>query len=298
MKHILIIIVIFTCLSPFVNAQTPDTVKHFKFGGFSSFTFNHVSLSNWSAGGENALSSTAILNLFGNYKKDKVVWDNTLDLGYGLLKNGSSKMRKNEDKIELNSKFGYQAFGKVYYSALVNFRSQFTDGFTYPNDSTQVKVSQFMAPAYLSISLGMDYKPTDYFSVYLSPATGRFTFVANQTLADMGAYGVDPAVMESGVLVKHGKKVRSEFGASLSTRIQKDIFKNVNLASKLVLFNNYTDKEKANRKNIDVNWEVMINIKAGKYLTTSIMTNLIYDQNVVAKTQFKESLGVGLSYKF
>jgi hypothetical protein len=278
------------------NAQMQDTVKYFKYGGFTVLSFNQVSLTNWSAGGENALSTTAIVNLFGNYRKDKVAWDNTLDLGYGFLKNGKSKLRKNEDKIELNSKFGYKAFGKVFYTALVNYRSQFTEGYNYPNDS--VSVSQFMAPGYLSISLGMDYKPTDYFSVYLSPATGKFTFVSSQKLADLGAYGVEPAVIESGVVVKKGKKVRPEFGASLSTRIQKDLTKSINLASKLALFNNYTDKVKENRKKVDVVWEVMVNIKAGKYLTTSIMTNLIYDWNVIDKIQFKEVFGIGLSYKF
>jgi hypothetical protein len=298
MKNILFSTLIFACLFSSVKAQTPDSVKYFKYGGFSSFTFNHISLTNWSAGGENALSSTAILSLFGNYKKDKIIWDNTIDLGYGLLKNGRRETQKNEDKIELNSKLGYKAVDNIYYSALFNFRSQFRPGFIFPTDSTQLKVSQFMAPGYLSFGLGMDYKPIDYFSLYLSPATGRFTFVTNQTLADSGAYGVDRAIIVGGVLVKHGKNVRAEFGASLSTRIQKDIFKNVNLASKLVLFNNYTDKDIANRKNIVVNWEIMVNIKAGKYLTTSILTNLIYDQNVIARTQFKESIGVGLSYKF
>jgi len=280
-----------------VKVQKSDTVKHFKYGGFSVLTFNQVKLTNWAAGGEDALSSTAVLNLFGNYKKGKVIWDNTLDLGYGLLKNGKNDFRKNEDKIELNSKFGYQAFGKVFYSALINYHSQFDMGYNYPNDSTQIQVSQFMAPGYLSISVGMDYKPVDFFSLYVSPATGKFTFVARQKLANLGAYGVEPAVIENGDVIKNGKKVRAEFGASLSTRIQKDIIKNVNVASKLVFFNNYTDKDKDNRKNVDVIWELMVNIKAGKYLTTSIMTNLIYDQNVMAKTQFKEVLGIGVSYK-
>ena len=280
------------------NVQNPDTVKHFKYGGFSVLTFNQVNLSNWAAGGENALSTTGIINLFLNYKKGKVIWDNTLDLGYGLMKNGSKEFRKNEDKMTLNSKLGYQAFGKIFYSALINFRSQFDKGYTYPNDTTQIEVSQFMSPGYLSISLGMDYKPVDYFSLYVSPAAGKITIVSRQRLADAGAFGVDPEVIENGEVIKSGSKLRTEFGASLSTRIQKDIVKNVNLASKLVLFNNYTDKDKANRKNVDVLWEVMVNIKSGKFLTTSIMTNLIYDQNIKSKTQFKEVFGIGLSYKF
>lgn len=268
-----------------IDTMKKDTTKFWKTGGFSVLTFNQVNLSNWTAGGENAFSTTGVLNLFANYKKEKVAWDNSLDLGYGLMKNKGERARKNEDKIELNSKYGYKAFGNVYYSALVNYRTQFTKGYNYPNDS--VVVSRFNSPGYLTTSIGLDYKPNDYLSIFISPATGKFTFVSDQTLSNMGAYGVDT-----------GKNVRAEFGASLSAKFQKDVVKNVNIVSKLTLFENYTDKDKANRKNIDVNWEVMINIKAGKYLTTSILTNLIYDQNIIAKTQFKEVLGVGVSYKF
>lgn len=274
-----------------------DTVKLLSKGGFFSLTFNQVSLSNWAAGGEDALSATGIANFFANYKKGKSAWDNSLDLGYGVLKSGSNKIRKNEDKLEFNSKYGYQAFDHVYYSVLVNYRSQFAKGYNYPNDSTVV--SKFNAPGYLSISIGMDYKPRPFLSIYLSPMAGRMTFVIDRKLADAGAYGVDPAEYNSSnQKIKDGKKCRFEFGATLSARYQQDVVKNVNIASKLLLFNNYTDKVKSNRGNIAVNWETMVNIKAGKYLTTSILTNMIYDQNVIRKTQFKEAIGVGLSYKF
>jgi outer membrane receptor protein involved in Fe transport len=279
----------FICLlfvSYTVTAQDiPDSLKIWKTGGFASFTFNQVSLTNWTAGGENALSATAILNLFANYKKDNVSWDNSLDMGYGFLKNEGKSMRKNEDKMELNSKYGYKAFDHVYYSAQLNYRTQFSEGYNYPNDS--VVVSKFNAPGYVTASLGLDYKPNDWLSVFLSPAAGKITIVMDQALADAGAYGVDS-----------GKHYRPEFGASFTAKFQKDIITNVNVMSKLNLFDNYTDKDISNRQNIDVNWELMINIKAGKYLTTSILTNLIYDHNTLAKTQFKESIGVGLSYKF
>ena len=256
-----------------------------------------MGLSNWAAGGENALSATGILSLFTKYKKEKMAWDNALDLGYGFLKSGSQGVRKNEDKIEFNSILGYKAVEKLYYSVLFNYKTQFTNGYKYPNDS--VIVSRFNAPGYISLSIGLDYKPNNFFSVYLSPIGGRLTLVSDQALADSGAYGVDPAQKDiNNIIIKHGKRSRMEIGATLSAKFQKDVFKNVNVMSKLSLFNNYTDKVIANRKNIDVNWEVLINIKAGKYLTTSIMTNLIYDQNTIAKTQFKEGIGVGLSYKF
>ncbi len=172
-RKLLLLTCIVSTLSK-INAQTPvatDTVKHFVFGGFTSLTFNQVSLSNWVAGGEDALSATGILNLFGKYKKEKIAWDNSLDLGYGFLKSGSQGLRKNEDKMEFNSILGYKAVEKLYYSVLLNYRSQFTNGYKYPNDS--VVVSRFNAPGYLALSIGLDYKPNDFFSVYLSPIGAR-----------------------------------------------------------------------------------------------------------------------------
>ncbi|MBK6838589.1 MAG: hypothetical protein IPG90_10190 [Bacteroidetes bacterium] len=70
------------------------------------------------------------------------------------------------------------------------------------------------------------------------------------------------------------------------------------MASKLELFNNYTDKDKDNVKNIDVNWEVGLLMKVNKFMTASVLTQLIYDANTIARTQFKEVIGVGVGYKF
>jgi hypothetical protein len=277
-----------------VIAQIKDSIakprrdtSYWQRGSFAAVTFNQVKLTNWKAGGENALSVTTLLNLYENYRKDRVAWDNNLDLGYGLLKAESKTVRKNEDKIDLQSKFGYKAIKKLYYTAFFGYRTQFTPGYRYPTDTTREYISNFNAPGYFSVSLGLDYKPSDHFSLYFSPAAGKFTIVADKYLSDLGSYGVPP-----------GKKVRSEFGASLNARFQKDIRTYLYIVSKLALFNNYTDVDKSNRANIDVNWEVMINIKAGKFLTTSIITNLIYDHNVIKRIQFKEVLGVGVSYKF
>jgi hypothetical protein len=317
-----IIIPIFFALAISQMAQAQDVAKidtSWKKGGFVSLSFNQVSLTNWAAGGENALSGTFIGNFFANYKKEKAIWDNTLDVGYGMLKSGDAKVRKNEDKIELNSKYGHEAFDHCYYSALINAKTQFAPGYTYPNDS--VVISRFAAPAYLTVALGMDYKPTDYFSLFLSPATGRLVIVADQKLADEGQFGVDPATYDvNGNKLTNGKQIRTEFGAYLRARFQKDIFKNVNLLSTLNLFNNYTDKIASRRGNINVDWQTMLNMKVGKWLTFSVFTHLLYDNNidiptyedvivgnviykntVVAKgpkLQFKEVLGVGISWKF
>ena len=73
---------------------------------------------------------------------------------------------------------------------------------------------------------------------------------------------------------------------------------NVTLITKLELFDNYTDKDKNNKTNVDVNWETGLNMKVNKLITATVATQLIYDHNVVKRTQFKEVLGVGFGLKF
>jgi hypothetical protein len=297
-----------------INAQTIDSTKSWTKGGVLNFNFSQSSFTNWAAGGENAISATGLLTTFANYKKGNNSWDNTLDLAYGLLQSGKTDLRKNEDKIDLSSKYGRYAFLKHwYYTALLSAKTQFADGYNFPNDS--VVISGFMSPGYLIGSLGMDYKTKDNsFSAYISPVTSKTTFVTNQTLADAGAYGVEKAKYDSTggayVLTEHGKKVRSEFGGYIKIAFKKDVAKNVNLASKLELFSNYADRP----QNIDVNWEVLIGMKINKFLTTTISTQLIYDHDIPVpikrevngvsvdgtgpRLQFKQVLAIGLSFKF
>ncbi|MGE0636840.1 MAG: DUF3078 domain-containing protein [Bacteroidia bacterium] len=299
------------------NSRAQDTLKAdtlWRLGSYFGVNFNQVGLTNWAGGGENSFSLAGIFSGTANYKKGTIAWDNSLDLGYGLLKSGDSPFRKNEDKIDLNSKFGALAKGKFYYSALLNAKSQFANGFNFPNDS--VIVSRFAAPAFITIALGMDYKPNDFFSLFVSPATGKFTIVNDQRLADLGSFGVKAAEYNptDSSLISNGRKIRAEFGASLRAQYKQDITKYLNITTTLSLFNNYTDPKPENRGNVDINWETLITIKAGKLITTSIYTNLIYDHDINIptyqkingekvqvgqgpKTQFKEVIGVGISYK-
>ena len=316
MKKIILLFFVFVSFSSLFGqiVVLEDTaVKGWKRGGFLSFSVNQVALQNWAAGGESALSSTVIGNYFWKYRKNDLYFESLLDGGFGIISTASQSIRKNEDKLELNAKFGKKAKGKFYYAGLMNFRTQFAPGFNFPNDSTII--SDFMAPAFLSLAIGVDYKPNDWFSLFLSPATGRSTFVLNQDLANAGQFGVKPAIIDpSGNITTQGENVRFEFGAYMRARLQKDLAKNVSIISNLQLFNNYTDPISEQRQNIDVNWETILLIKANKWLTTSIFTNLIYDHDVQVpvkrlvngvevdgtgpRTQFKEVLGVGISFKF
>ncbi len=276
-----------------------DTINGWKKGGMFALTFGQSSFTNWAAGGINNISVNGITNLFASYKKDNLTWDNTLNLAYGIqvLGKGDNKStQKTDDKLDFSSKLGIKATDKLYYAALMNFRTQFTNGYNYPDDSTVI--STFMAPGYLIFAAGIDYKPNKNLSVFFAPLTSKTTFVSDQILADAGAYGVEA-----------GEKIRNEFGGYLKAVYTEDIMKNVNLNTKLGLFSNYLN----NPQNIDVNWEVLVGMKINKYITANLSTQLLYDDDILVpvdtnndgtndgtgkRIQFKEILGVGFSVKF
>lgn len=277
-----------------------DTVQGpWKTGAKTSLNFSQVSLTNWAAGGENSISGNFLGNIYARYKKGNSQWENSFDLSYGLMKQGEDDLIKTDDKLELVSKYGQKAFmnnKNWYYSAILSFKTQFAEGYDYPNDS--VKISDFMSPGYLLLAIGMDYSPNDFFSASASPLTGKVTVVNDQTLADNGAFGVEP-----------GKHVRYEFGGYIKLNFKKEIWENVELNSKLELFSNYFN----NPQNIDVNWDMLLSMKVNEFLAVTLNTTLIYDDDVNIevdqnddgivdavgpRTQFKEVLGVGLTFSF
>lgn len=287
--------------------------EYWKKGGFSALNFNSLGLTNWAAGGVSANSVTAIGNIYRNYKKNKIEWRNNLDLAYGLIKNDEETLRKNEDKIDFLTKVNYSITDKLSYSSLLNFKSQFAPGFDFSDptieDKDRTEISKFLAPGYLTTSIGVNYSFTNYFSLYLSPATGKFTFVNDDSIAAQNIY--IPATMDENGVQFYNDQYRVEFGALINIQFKKDITKKINLTSTLNLFNNFTDVNSANRKNIDVNWETMINMKLTEYIGFSFYTNLIHDNDVAIplydgntivgsgpRTQFKRLLGIGFSYKF
>ena len=290
------------------EAATVDT--SWKFNGLVSINFSQVYLQNWQGGGKSSISGTSGLHLGALYNKGKHNWDNQLDLAYGLLREENSDPTKTDDKIDIASKYGYQAAKRWYYTFLAGFRTQFAEGFD--PDVEDSLISDFMAPGYLSTSLGLDYIVKDKLSFLFAPISTKSTFVLRQDLADIGAYGVDPAEYEmvNDVLVKtkDGQSVRHEFGAYIKASFRKEILENVRLQTKIELFSNYLE----NPQNIDVNWEVLINMKVNEYLSTNINTVLIYDDDIKItdgvdaegnpvvgpRVQFKEVLSIGIAVKF
>lgn len=291
-------------------SMAADSVKPWLIGGIIAVNGQQVSLTNWAAGGNNSISVGGLVNVFAKYKRGNTTWDNSLELGYGVIKQGDNKhWWKNDDKIQITSKYGRHAIKSWYYSALVDFRTQFANGYNYPNDS--VYISKFMAPAYGLAAIGFDYKPNNQFSFFVSPLTGKFTIVNDAQLAKAGAFGVqkdeylDPN--DPTIVTKKYKTHREEFGAYIKMQYQTKVMDNITFQTILELFTNYV----TNPGNVDVNWTTLTTFKVNKFISATLATQLIYDDDIKLlrsagdqkgtigpDVQFKQVLGVGLNYKF
>lgn len=308
MKKLLLVFCLVSCVSAMAQDETVrelrdasgrvikkdpnDTVPYtWRKGGMYGINISQGSLSNWAAGGDEfSLSVNSVLNLFAFYKKDKHSWDNTLDFNLGYVNTTSLGSRKNDDRIDILSKYGYALNSKLNVAGLVNFRSQLFAGYAYEDDVKTLS-STFLSPAYILLSPGLDYKPNADLSIFVSPITARWTIVKNDSLSARGAYGVDP-----------GKHSNGEFGAFASVNYLKEFNPNVSFKSRLDLFSNY----KRNPQNVDLFFTNVLNVKLTRLLSVTWSVDMIYDDDVRlfgknnngAALQLKSLVGIGLLARF
>jgi hypothetical protein len=271
---------------------TEDTTHKsgWKKGALINLGLAQGSTSNWAAGGEQfSLTVTSFVNLYANRKTDKSKWVNNLDLFYAIQRTTSQGMRKNDDRIDLYSKYTHFINKKWSFGFVGNFRTQFTDGYDY-NALPKQRISDLFAPAYLTLAPGLEWTPTDYFSVFMSPISARWTFVKSGPDNLGPRYGLDP-----------GKTSRLEAGAFVSANFNREIFKNVLLKSRLDLYSNYLK----NPQNVDIFWTNVLAMKVNKWLAVTYNFDLIYDDDVrlfgpgnnAPRTQIKSLLSVGFTGK-
>ncbi|HEY4287711.1 MAG TPA: DUF3078 domain-containing protein [Puia sp.] len=278
-----------------ITKDPNDTTKQtWKTGGLYNLTFNQAALSNWSAGGDkSALSLSTLLSLYAFYADGRRSWDNNLTLAYGFAQTTSLGARKTDDRMDIVSKYGYDVGKKWYLSALFNFRSQFTKGYNYPDQDTKILTSNFLAPAYFLLSLGMDYKPNDNFSLFLSPITAREVVVNNDSLASVAAFGVDS-----------GKHSRFQLGSFASINYKTNISKTASYVGRLDLFSDYL----RHPQDVTLYMTNILAVKVTRLISMNLSVTLIYDNDIKSvksdgsvggpALQLQEIIGIGLAYQF
>jgi hypothetical protein len=287
-----------------------DTARGWRRGGAGTLNLSQVSLSNWAAGGQSSLSLLGLGSVYVHFRGEQHSFDFASNLVYGLLKAGKSKLRKNDDRLEMNARYARNFSSNWSYATQLNLKTQLTP----TNDAvkTDSLLSKFFAPAYVLTSVGFEYRKNEDFSLFLSPITGKFTIVNDQTLADAGAFGVRAARRDTDdrLLVGTGELMREELGAYFNARLRRPLMANITYQTRLELFSNYFH----NPQNIDVNWESLLDFKVNKFFNASVAATLIYDDDILVplnadkqnaeltargrRIQFKETLGIGLTYKF
>ena len=277
---------------PVVNYEPVTPPKFWKKGTLTELGFSQVSLSNWAAGGSGSIALNAYINAHINYSKGNLFWENRGQFTYGFVQSFEDGYRKSSDKIVLDSKFGYRAIDKFYFSAVFNFTSQFSPGFTYASDGAATMVSKLFAPAYLTLGLGIDYKPGkgEVFSLNIAPLTGSAVIVTDPKLRTKYGNAED-------------ENVRFELGAQLKANLAYQLFKNCKITSVLTLFSDYLN----NPQNVQIKWDFRTDFKINRFLSSSLKTNLIYDDNILIankngvmapRVQFQEMFSLSFSYTF
>lgn len=275
-----------------IKKDPADTAaKTWRKGGIYSLNISQASLNNWAAGGDEfSLSVNSLLSMYAFYKKEKHSWDNTFDFNLGYVKTTSLGGRKNDDRFDLLSKYGYALTSKLNIAGIFNLRSQFFRGYTF-TDNVKSLASNFMAPGYVLLGAGLDYKPAGNLSIFVSPITARWVIVRDTALSNKGLYGVTP-----------GKSSNLELGAFATINYLKEISKNITYKGRLDLFSNYLRKP----QNVDLFMSNILNVKLSKILTATWGVDLIYDDDVrlfgPTRTspglQVKSLVGIGLLVKF
>ncbi|MCA0958484.1 DUF3078 domain-containing protein [Allomuricauda sp. XS_ASV26] len=267
-----------------------------KFG----LNISEVAFVNWNAGGDNSVSALASADFARNYKFRYLDWNNEVQLRYGINAQEGRKLRKTDDQIRLSTTLSFRkdTITNWYYSVKANMRTQFSNGYKYPNRENPI--SRFMSPGYLFVGVGTSYiPPQDKFNLYISPATMKSTFVLDEALSNQGAFGVE-----------EGEHIFLELGFLITNTWETQIAENVLMNHRLNLYTDYV----RSFGNIDVDWELNFNLKVNQYLNANIGTHLIFDDDIkfdeqiaedgttidpgIPRIQFKQLLGVGLLYSF
>jgi hypothetical protein len=306
---ILLTLLLSTLITYSQEITTQKDTTYWKKKNMVGFDLNQISFVNWNAGGNTSISGLAKGNFIRKYERGHTKWLNELIVKYGVNKQDGVELRKTDDEFQFNSTMGHRtdSTSNWFYSAKFNFKTQFSNGYSYPN--TDLAISKPFAPAYTFLGAGAEYaNKEDHYIVYLSPITLKNTMVLDSRLANQGAFGVRKAKYdEEGNMISKGEQFRIEAGILVTAQHKEEVWKNISIENRLSLYSDYIN----NFGNIDVEWQMSMNLIVNEYVRANIGIHLIYDDDIQAKKdiagvqqeigpriQLKQMIGVGLVYNF
>ena len=316
-------------VDPNLPQDSTNWQKYWKLTGVVGLNLTQTSFTNWAAGGQNNANGVVFANLNLAYQKGLHSWEAHLLTELGMMytmgarpvyaEDGETILkktnwRKSSDKIDFSTKYGFEFKKTWFVTAMASFKSQYARGFDYAkfdkgDHNKLTYVSNWLSPSYSDFSVGIDWKPKPFISLYLSPVAGRITTCTAPRLKDADDYVMPYTVngmrQAYGIDTTTGRAFKADFGLTFKAEVNYT-YKNLTVMSTLVLFTPYTNKKQP-FGNFDVDWDFSISYQFLKVLNVSLMTSLkYYDQvmitdkngNVGPRVQFKEVLGLGIGYSF
>lgn len=327
------------CFAAFAVAQEAEQKPSpWSCNGVVGLNASATGLVNWAAGGNNNVNGVAFGKVRLLYNENNLSWETNLNLEYGLsyIDQKNDAFQKSSDVIDFSTKFGWQFHKAWYLTAAAGFKSQMAFGRAY--DGTEAAdpiISKFLAPSYTDISVGIDWKPNDIFSIYLSPVAGKITTAYVGDAVEKANPGLREQMQEKYATWTYSKEAnadgtydkiytnaRAELGLSFKGGINYT-YKDLKIITTLGLFTPYAwdktemfDAEKKfigyrdnNRRfgNFDVDWDAAISYQFLKCLNVTLSTSLKYYNGVkiadkeghaAERVQFKGILGLGIGYSF
>lgn len=259
-----------------------------KRSGLFVLNVNQSAQSDWGSGGESfQIGINALLNKAIHHRKGKYTFDTYFDFELGLVEASSfKKFRKTTDRLDLTFEIEHTIGKKNHfnYGALFNLNTQVFGGHNYATEDSP-KISSFLSPGKILLSLGIDYKdtkPNSYFSLFISPATIRWITKIDRDFYKSYKFGVDSL-----------NKVYTEIGAYLSVHFNAKISKTANLICRFDLFSNYKRKP----QNVDVLMNNVLTFSIAKNFVGTFLLDILYDHDIKRRTQVQEVSGLGLRLK-
>lgn len=251
----------------------------------AQLTQNYIS-PNWYKGGNSSIAMLALAKGQINYKKGKFVWENTGEWRMGFSTTGKNdtihKVNVTDDLFKIYSKAGYEVYKQLYVIASLDFQTTLLPSW---KTNSQLRKSSFLTPIRYNMSIGLDYKPVDWVTINVSPATYKLVHatIDNPSKVKVTEFGID-----------EGKKTLSEFGSSLRVEAKYKPLREIEIYTLLYLYTNY--------KQVEFDWQIDVDFIINRFLSTHLTLHPRFDSTVKTadkpKIQFKELLSIGFNHHF
>jgi hypothetical protein len=259
-----------------------DTAKAPQYGWKHSIvaglTLGQVSFTDWAQGGENSLSYGVLVAGKSEDDQQWINWSNSYKFAFGQTRLSSQGIRKTDDEISLESLFRYKLEPKLGLYGSATLLTQFSKGYTYSTSGTATAISSFFDPAYMTQSVGAVYLPIPEITTRIGPA------IREIVTSKYNQYADDPKTTEI-------EKVRVQGGVESVTGVRWELMENVLLTSRLAIFMPFKSMDRMVVRN-----DNSLAVKLGKAVTMMLSGQIWVDPDVSPRTQFKESIALGLSY--